>query len=243
MSFFSVMRWLWLLVIGCSAQARGPTPPGLESSACATIEATDAHELFGAVTDAAGRPVENVRVDELMWFQVRAQWRRQVGNHTITARDGTYRLVETSAMLSFTRDDRQVVVVRAFAPRRLDVQLDVTRPAGVVDVVDASTAIERCEAWACPIDRPPPPNWWLAPAPCPRGAHLRFGVAQDLDYAAAAQVRCELDGKPHGPSTTWTLAPDRAWRESDAWFDHGRACGISRDDPATVPLPVDHPST
>jgi hypothetical protein len=72
---------------------------------------------------------------------------------------------------------------------------------------------------------------------------LRFGVAQDLDYTAAARVRCELDGKPHGPSTTWTLSPDRAWLESDAWFDHGRACGIRRDDPAPVPLPVDHPST
>jgi hypothetical protein len=59
--------------------------------------------------------------------------------------------------------------------------------------------------------------------------------------AAGVGVGCELDGKPHGAFTAWTVNADSTLADVSGWFDHGKRCGQWREPPESyAPPEVQH---
>jgi hypothetical protein len=226
------MKWVWLLVVGCSAPAHVDAPARHEAR-CVAMASAGPHEIVGRVTDRDGRPLAGVRIAEAAWTKRDDRWQRSAGASTTTTTDGTYRMSvpQHDAMLVFERDRRRVVWGHVSTPRRIDVEIDGKAAPGVVAMFDGRLGGgDPCARWQCSIDREPEAEWWTRPLPCPDGGTLRFEIAPDIAFRSGASVRCELDGTPHGATTTWLLL-ENAWTEESGWFEHGKRCGMWREPP------------
>ena len=229
-------------MVGCSAPAhlRAPTP---KPQQCAPLTSRGAQDVYGIVTDGVGRPLEGVDVEEMRWTPALGpDWMRVPGATATTAADGTYHLpLSVGHIVVFKSDGRQVVWGHVVAPRRIDVVLDRTKPRGVVALFDARLDEDRCGGWQCPMSHEPVADWWTRPHPCPDGATLRFALSGHYSMGGAGVgVECELDGKRHGPFTSWVVAADRTLDDVSGWFDHGRRCGQWHE-PPEPPRPPDRP--
>jgi hypothetical protein len=239
------MRWcFFLLMTACGgttpAHEIAPTP---KPTQCVSITRTNAQDVYGRVTDETGRPLEGVQVQEMNWYRANGpDWMRTPGAAATTDPDGIYHLpLALGRVILFEFEGRKVVWAHVYSSRRIDVELDVTKPPGLMALFDARLGEQNpCGEWQCPLSHEPLADWWTRPEPCPKGAKLRFAISGDYSMnAAGVGVQCELDGKPHGAFTSWTIAADGTLDDSSGWFDHGRKCGQWREPPVPEPPPVE----
>ena len=244
-SYVGCMRWWFtLLVISCGGTAPAhDTAVTPKPTRCVSLTATNAQDVYGRVTDESGRPLQGVRVQEMHWERVNGpDWRRSPGAVVTTDRDGTYHLsAARGRMILFQLGGRKVVWANVYAPRRIDLDLDVTKPPGFIAPFDARLREQNpCGEWQCPLSHEPVADWWTRPQPCPKGAKLHFAISGDYSMnGAGVGVQCELDGKPHGAFTAWTIAADGSLDDRSGWFDHGRKCGQWREPPEPEPSAVE----
>lgn len=235
--------WIWVVTLGCAAPAH-VTVPIAKPPQCVALTPASALDVYGRVTDETGRPLEGVRIEEMFWFQSGPDWRRSPGATATTRSDGTYHLpLGVGHIVVFEREGRQVVAGHLFGSERIDIEIDLTKPRGVIAMLDARlVGNDRCDQWQCPMSHEPVADWWTRPHPCPEGAKLEFHLSGDYSMSAGVGVGCELDGMPHGAFTTWTLGADRALADTSGWFDHGKRCGLWREPPESPhPPEVEHP--
>ena len=228
-----------VVVLVASCAGAKPPPPQAEPRprpACPdlALPTPGRDTVYGVVTDASGRPLEGVHVSVLGWAYWHGNWKPGVNARTTTGRNGAYSIVawDSNAAIEYELDGRKVRGARpGILPRRIDVVLDVTRPRGLIGVFDAKAIpTDRCEKWVCPQDRTPADAWWTLEDPCPANTHLAYRAFLNLPGFGVACVTA--DEVPHGPATEWTpIGEHEGWRVSSRWFDQGKPCGPSREDP------------